>query len=388
MNISFNAYIKGSLLSAIAVLFTGCNNQELKMVDHDHINIELAMTVQKEASLDELFNNIQCTPLETNDSCLLDGRVTIKYIDGENILVESGSELYRFGRNGKFINRIGQKGLGPEEYAYPGFVSVEPESKLLYLYINKRFQVWTFDGKFMKEITIDDSREPVLGAVLDGNSLIVQFREYLGDGGVCSTLAWLDHSGKVVHEKTLYKDETKVDVIMWSSPTHYQFEGKELLKEEWGTTIYAIDNNKGCESFYTLDLGQLTPTRKALQDRGERDRLLENYAVINRFWLGKKYFWVNLYHKEAIYEIAIDLDNKTLLHSRRYEQKPEGGFGIANPKMAGMIFWPEFIDVAGDAYMLLQPDKLTTEARESLNALGHSGIKVDEFSNPILVHVR
>ncbi len=389
MNISFNAYTKGLLLAVIATLFTGCNNHELKMVDNNNINIELAMTVQKEASLDELFDNTQYTPLETDDSCLLDGRSAIKYIDSDNIFIESKFELYRFGRNGNFINRIGKKGLGPEEYVYPGFVSVEPESKQLYLFNNKRFQVWNFDGKFIKEIIIDDPRAPTMGAVLDGNRLITKFREYRDDGRECSTLAWLDHSGKVVHEETLYKDDTKVNVAMWSSPTHYQFKNKHILKEEWNTTIYAIDN-KGYKSFCTIDLGQLAPTRKALQDRTELDQLYENYAVISRFWLGKKYFWVTLFHKETMYEIIIDIHNKTLFHSHRYtnKQKPEGGFGIANPKMTGMVFWPEFIDVAGDAYMLLQPGKLTIEARDSLNALCHSEIKVDEFSNPVLVHVK
>lgn len=359
------------------------------MVDNNNIKIELAMAVQKEASLIELFDNAHYTPLETNDSCLLDGRSAIKYIDSDNILIESKFELYRFGRNGKFINRIGKKGMGPEEYVYPGFVSVEPASKLIYLFNNKRFQVWTFDGKFVKDIIIDDSREPIMGSVLDGNYLITEFREYQSDGGVCSTLAWLDHSGKIVREETFYKDDTKVNVAMWSSPFHYQFQDKHILKEEWDTTIYAI-SKKGYESFYTLDLGQLAPTRKALQDSAELDHLYENYAVINRFWLGKKYFWVTLFHKETMYEIMIDLYNKTLFHSHRYtnKQKPEGGFGIANPKMKGMVFWPEFIDVAGDAYMLLQPDRLTTEARDSLNALYHSEIKVNEFSNPVLVHVK
>ena len=56
--------------------------------------------------------------------------------------------------------------------------------------------------------------------------------------------------------------------------------------------------------------------------------------------------------------------------------------------MEGMVFWPAFIDVAGDAYMLLQPDRLTSDARDSLNAICHSEIKVDEFSNPVLVHVQ
>ena len=388
MNISFNAYIKASLLAVIAPFFTGCNDQEPKMVDNNNIKIELAMTVQKEASLKELFEHTHYTPLETNDSCLLDGRSAIKYIDSENILIESKSELYRFGRDGRFMNRIGKKGLGPKEYVYPGFVSVEPASKQIYLFNNKRFQVWTFDGQFVKEIAIDDSREPVMGAVLDASYLIAEFRDYRSDGGVCSTLAWLDQSGKTVREETFYQDDTKVDVMMWSSPVNYQLQDKHILKEEWDTTLYAI-SHKGYESFYTLDLGQLAPTRKALQDRAEYDRLYDNYAVINRFWLGKKYFWVTLFHKETMYEIMIDMYDKTLFHSRRYtnKQKPEGGFGIAHPDMEGMVFWPTFIDVAGDAYMLLQPDRLTTEARDALNAICHSGIKMDEFSNPVLVQL-
>ena len=132
-----------------------------------------------------------------------------------------------------------------------------------------------------------------------------------------------------MREETFYQDDTKVDVVMWNSPVNYQFQDKHILKEEWDTTIYAI-SHKGYESFYTLGLGQLAPSRKALQDRNEHDHLYENYAVINQFWLGKKYFWVTLFHKETMYEIMIDMHDKTLFHSRRYTNKQRPGRRIRN----------------------------------------------------------
>lgn len=261
---------------------------------------------------------------------------------------------------------------------------MEPKSKLLYLYTNKHFQVWTFDGSFVKKIFIDDSRTPLIGSVLDSQYLMTVFWEHPGEGGVRSTLVWLGYAGKVVREELLYEDDMKVNVHLWGSPTHSQLNGIHTLQEEWSGTVYAV-SGKGYEPLYSLDLKELTPSRKELQELPEN--LYQDYAVLNKVLVSAKYLWVTLAHKEAKYEMVVDMSEKTLPHSRIYTQKPEYGFGIANPDIQGMVFLLGYIDVKGDAYMLLQPGNLTEVGRKSLGEKCGGG-SIDEFNNPVLVRVR
>lgn len=377
--------ICGRLLSLVLCIFViACNsNKDLNVVEGSDVDIRQAMLVERVSSFDQLFDSIGYIPLETNDTVLLGGRAVIKYVDDENIFIESESELYRFDISGKFLNRIGAKGQGPEEYLYPGFVSVEQKSKLVYLFTNKHLQVWTFDGKLIKKIFIDDSRNLVFGSVLDSQYLITMFREHLDGGGICSTIAWLDYSGKVVREEVLYKDDEEVKVRLWGTPTHSQLNGTHILKEEWSDTIYVVDG-KGYRTFCSLNLEELAPSRKVVQELSP-DKY-QNYAIIDEVLIGARYLWVNLFHKETKYEVVVDMLNKTLLHSCRYTQKPEYGFGIANPAIQGMVFWPKYIDVKGDVYMLLQPSNLTEAGRRSLDEIC-GGSLMDE-SNPVLVCTR
>ena len=92
--------------------------------------------------------DVEFIPLETNDSLLLGGNTIVKYVDQDNIIVESLQTLYRFDRQGKFLNRIGRKGQGPGEYVSPGRVSFDPVARRLYLFTNRSLQEWSLEGEY------------------------------------------------------------------------------------------------------------------------------------------------------------------------------------------------------------------------------------------------
>ena len=68
---------------------------------------------------DRIFGKIEMTPLETADNCLV-GREPIELLSDEHhyfIKDNQQQVIFRFDRAGIFINSIGSRGMGPEEYS-------------------------------------------------------------------------------------------------------------------------------------------------------------------------------------------------------------------------------------------------------------------------------
>ena len=83
------------------------------------LNLAKAITQSpKTVMLSELASDVRYFPLETTDNCLLGNECSIVYAGNSIIAGDAQTRsLYRFDKNGKFMNKIGQHGQGPEEYA-------------------------------------------------------------------------------------------------------------------------------------------------------------------------------------------------------------------------------------------------------------------------------
>ena len=70
--------------------------------------------------LSDIIDTIEYIPLETNENCLI-GRIDKVIGMGDTVAVlddRIGRALYLFGRDGRFIRKIGQQGEGPQEYIH------------------------------------------------------------------------------------------------------------------------------------------------------------------------------------------------------------------------------------------------------------------------------
>ena len=73
---------------------------------------------EQEIKLSEVAKSVRVIPLETTEECLLGTDLKIYYGE-EYIFVcdqRQPGAFYRFSKDGKFLNKIGCSGEGPEEY--------------------------------------------------------------------------------------------------------------------------------------------------------------------------------------------------------------------------------------------------------------------------------
>lgn len=86
---------------------------------------------EQEIKLSEVAKSVRVIPLETTEECLLGTDLKIYYGE-EYIFVcdqRQPGAFYRFSKDGKFLNKIGCSGEGPEEYIRSLSFSVDEDKK-------------------------------------------------------------------------------------------------------------------------------------------------------------------------------------------------------------------------------------------------------------------
>ena len=141
------------ILSVIFVLIAALSNAQQK------IDLYGNKTNYQKVNLSKVAKEVTYISLETTPESLLSEELQIYY--GKDVIIvgdlQTGS-FFRFDKSGKFLNKIGNKGDGPEEY--PSAISfyadlsnnvylISPQTKSLYQY--------TCEGKFQRKITFEES---------------------------------------------------------------------------------------------------------------------------------------------------------------------------------------------------------------------------------------
>lgn len=140
-----------SLFIFAALMFTACNSDKQENV------YEVDTSIQ--APIEEFIKReIACVELETTAESMIGNIQSIEY-DKDNIYIKpsyNAESILRFDRHtGKFINSIGRKGRGPNEYTH--FLDFTIGDGKAYVLSSKKIYVYDIDGKFQQ--TIDTANE-------------------------------------------------------------------------------------------------------------------------------------------------------------------------------------------------------------------------------------
>lgn len=116
------------LISAILVLLCSCSTKQNSsgLVTYPGATLP---------SLTGLMSSIEVVRLQHGDSILTDDRTRLFHRDTSFYLVDIAGEknIYRFAQDGRFLNKVGQKGRGPEEYPDITDVAIAEDSDDVYV---------------------------------------------------------------------------------------------------------------------------------------------------------------------------------------------------------------------------------------------------------------
>lgn len=365
---------------AIFCIAMGCN----KNVNDDIVNIDMQSMMDEDnvTFIDDIFDDVSFIKFECNDSILLSNDAFLKLIDDYNIYIESENRLLRFNPEGKFLNYIGNRGKGPEEYPYVGNVFKKNGGNII-LSNSKKIMEFTPDGEF---VGMQKEPDNYISLVIDENMKIKAIeRNYGKSGTIEEYLTTIQKNGEIINKQKLYGDSVETKIVWTGVPERYIIHNNEYFRDEWSCTIKEISDNSDVKDSFTFDFGDKNPVRMHYQDASARRKLGESVVELSTWITNGHYSIISVFYQNSMYLIITDQTSGKCLFSRKYDAQTEftGQPGIALKDMPSVTVWPDYVDKRGNLYGLIDPASLTEE--DILKFNNSTGMKISDEDNYILI---
>ena len=216
------------------------------------INLAKAISESpKEIMLNELASDLRYVPLETTDDCLMNNEFYIMQYTGEDIIT---SGIFHFDKNGKFLNKIGSKGQGPEEYLQGLFAFGDWKNKLLYVQNWTTLTCYGFDGTFVRSVPTPQLNMGAAG-LFDENHILYSNDIYYADKANPIRLYMVDsQNGKTVSKWRGHLEENKkYGMILTSRDFMYNYDNSLFYKPALENVIFKILSPKKRQLVYKFD---------------------------------------------------------------------------------------------------------------------------------------
>jgi hypothetical protein len=137
----------------VTALLIGCINKNEASYSTGIIDLAKNKN-QINLRLSAIADSIEYIKLETDTACFISNikniEITEQYIVIQDQMLDN---LYVFGRNGKFIRKIGNRGKGPGEFTdIFGFSISRDEGEIMVNVPGNDFMLFTLEGKFLKKV--------------------------------------------------------------------------------------------------------------------------------------------------------------------------------------------------------------------------------------------
>ena len=333
-----------------------------------------------ECKVSEYASSIEYIPLETTEDCLIGDDFSL-IVASKDIFVHSfkNQKIYRFDRNGKYLNMIGKKGQGPGEYICPYSIYVDEASRECFSLdtFSESIYVYEYDGTFKRKIHLPIS--PGRMMKMGDNYVIAQ---YLLDVSTCEMVS-VTPEGKLLKKYTR-NDGKKVGFAMFM-PFFFTFNDVVYYKNHLTEYIYSIDDKLKRKKAYWIDLGKKQINSEEDQYDLKKGHMTKNKITITTISTHKDLMFIPYAEKKCFFAVynttskrifSPGLDGKAGfiddLTQGPLVTAPYSFFPITSLQKNQLVDYIKMSDLDIDDYS-------DGEFKQFLKK--H---KVDEFSNPIV----
>ena len=147
------------LLGILLICFTGCNTQPKTATTQDWVyHIDKNESYETKALNLHDIATVDYIKLETTPDCLMDETAYLRHIQltDNYIFILNSGVVFRFDRDGKFLNKIDRRGNGPEEYIAAFSVVIDDTQKEVLFYDQATYNLlkYSYNGKFINSINM------------------------------------------------------------------------------------------------------------------------------------------------------------------------------------------------------------------------------------------
>lgn len=276
---------------------TGCSD---KIETEKYPVIDLVGSVEKyqQAFCSDYFSSIDLIPLETNEECLLPVVPSPKIILKDSFIFMSGNCLYAFDGSGKFLNQIGRKGQGPDEYLYCSSFFINTDKSVLYVEDFNKIPAYDFNGNYIRTIQtpkLDDKKLIDISYV--GDDLFIG--SMFNDGKNKYKYCLFDKNGEITAcfpNHVFFNREKERASTYDRALNPIRVDNQLYLKDYINDTLYILEKSK-LQPAYIFGLGKYSYPIEYLEAFN-----IENLHPLNSFIFGiglnivgtPKFFFYNI----------------------------------------------------------------------------------------------
>jgi hypothetical protein len=245
-------------LSFIPLFSFGQNIPECQK--HDNINviyIDLYGAYQKRDNypLSRIATSLEYIPLETNEKDILGGSLNKIFVTSQEIFVfDFGHGAYRFTPDGKFINKIGQVGRGPNECIKPVNMVLDSINKYIILLDHKKLVKYNYIGNFINKYPTDFTSDNIMLIKDDVILLKDMFYQFQKPNERFSFYFFSEEKQKMISKIACEKK----DKIPFSicDPIMYNYNNQTYIKDYWSDTIYQVTDPYNLKAYAVIKTGK------------------------------------------------------------------------------------------------------------------------------------
>jgi hypothetical protein len=281
----------------------------------------------------------------------------VVYADSLNILVSFNQIIYRFNRDGRFLNNIGKIGNGPCEHTTLYSESVDSSHKELYLYAgNNRMIVWSIDGKPLREFNFEIQGTLTFAKVV-GNNIISEVRNYTNNGALTVSVLTFTLDGSLLHANQLH-EYAETETNYQSIPITYSYQNSLIYKDTFDGWSYTL-NVDSIAKYRFYNLGKFSPTRDTLEDMNKRQSKGSSFMEIVDLQEDDSNVYILAVNGRKLYGFVTKKENNKFIFADKIDMPQKGG-GIPIDRNKTFSVWPTYIDAGGRKYSMVDITEIDT----------------------------
>lgn len=379
----------------LVVTLSSCLGQSSRN-DSDMYDIESALKSSVGQSIDELLDSIGYIPLETNEECVLTPTSWVNYVFADtSIIVLSDNAIYRFTYEGKYINKVSQRGSGPEDIGFLNQI----------VWNESRHELYAWDGMNAKLLVYDESLNCKKYIPFRNTGVLLPYKDYLFVGkrrddfrkiGMEYVVDKLDLlTGKIKsYMKSHMSPATVSQPPMFVLETCISHYGDDIyVKEYRSDSVFKILPDEGRVEFaFGFHVGEIQPAELDYPGDLNQRKEAAQYIKIGRFYETRNYLFVTAeYEFENHYFLCSKQDGTvTKLQSGKHNAY-DGGISIKNiipiknGLWLGSVIWPSSLLDEAFIEEIKSVDVVNEKARNNMLKMIKS---LQDEDNPVIMFVK
>ncbi len=243
MTDKFTAYYILVIILPLLMLITSCETEESRS-DLEHLTFENTENIPLE---DIDFKSFKIISLETKDESLLGDVVEVRPYMSYFYVLDSEGKLFAFDSDGKYINHIGTKGNGPDEYLKLSAFFINKKDQCISIIDDVKNKIYNYDlkGDYLNAINTTPSIKYVNNSLMttEGDILLNYYINF--DDNAANSIIDGNNYKKIEYLNSYAPIEVRGYLYSFSAhPMSENADGEILFIMPLCDTIFTYSNKK------------------------------------------------------------------------------------------------------------------------------------------------